>query len=246
MMDSTEKVLSDLSATENRIFKIKSEIDQFDQFLGRVASGNGDNKLLNEKYHNLILSTKDISVHLSTIQKAIEFGSQIPDLRARARNLNTQAIAQLRRLQKLGVDVQRYLKGAPPYLDKSKPALIGLDSDEFGFSGLQKQKQVSSLDESAIDEERAREMEQLECDIVQVNELFTTLATYVHDQGGLVDSIDQNIEVAYEQVHCGTEQLTKATKHRTSARRKKCICIILTLVILLILGLALGLSLKSN
>lgn len=43
-------------------------------------------------------------------------------------------------------------------------------------------------------------MEQLESDIVQVNELFTTLATYIHDQGTLVDSIGDNIEVAYEQV----------------------------------------------
>ncbi|CAH8579502.1 unnamed protein product [Heterobilharzia americana] len=64
-------------------------------------------------------------------------------------------------------------------------------------------------------------MEQLESDIVQVNELFTTLATYIHDQGSLVDSIGDNIEVAYEQVQSGTEQLSTATKHRKSARRKK-------------------------
>ena len=43
-------------------------------------------------------------------------------------------------------------------------------------------------------------MEQLESDLTQVHELFTTLATYVHDQGTIVDSIGQNIEVAYEQV----------------------------------------------
>lgn len=60
------------------------------------------------------------------------------------------------------------------------------------------QKHISL--ESKADIQRAHEMEQLESDIVQVNELFTTLATYIHDQGTLVDSIGDNIEVAYEQV----------------------------------------------
>ena len=44
--------------------------------------------------------------------RAIEGGSQNPDLRVRARNLNTQAIAQLGRLQKLGIEVQQCLKSS--------------------------------------------------------------------------------------------------------------------------------------
>lgn len=51
-----------------------------------------------------------------------------------------------------------------------------------------------------MDEQCAREMERLESDIVQVHELFATLATYVHDQGTVVNSIEENIEVAYEKV----------------------------------------------
>ncbi|VDP05687.1 unnamed protein product [Schistosoma curassoni] len=67
-MDAT-KAITELTATEQRIIKIKSDIDQFDELLKSVTSGYGDRDSLNEKYHNLILSTKDLSSHLAVIQK---------------------------------------------------------------------------------------------------------------------------------------------------------------------------------
>ncbi|CAH8608556.1 unnamed protein product [Heterobilharzia americana] len=241
---ASTNAITELNATEQRIIKIKSDIDQFEELLKRVASGYGDTKYLSEQYHNLILSTKDLSSHLATIQKIIELGSQIPDLRARARTLNTQAISQLRRLQKLGNDVQQHAR----YENKVDPVVNfegkypSLADFTLNQGPLVEQKQIPV--ESKADVQRAHEMEQLESDIVQVNELFTTLATYIHDQGSLVDSIGDNIEVAYEQVQSGTEQLSTATKHRKSARRKKCICLGLIVLILFILALGVGLSLR--
>lgn len=67
-----------------------------------------------------------------------------------------------------------------------------------GGAGTAQQQQIQLQQED--DERIARDMEALEADIVLVNELFTTLATYVHDQGELVDSIEANTEAAYVQV----------------------------------------------
>lgn len=61
---------------------------------------------------------------------------------------------------------------------------------------MQQQQMMQTLE----DEQMARDMEALEADIIMVNELFTTLATYVHDQGEIVDSIEANTEAAYVQV----------------------------------------------
>ncbi|KAH8858569.1 Syntaxin-12 isoform 1 [Schistosoma japonicum] len=195
-MDDSSAI-REFNTAEQRIIKIKSDIDQFDELLKMVANGFGDTKYLNNQYHDLILSTKDLSSHLSTIQKTIEVGSHIPDLRARARNLNTQAISQLRRLQKLGVDVQQYVRnGSKAYSVNYQGPYPPLSN--FSIDQPSEQKQVTL--ESKGDVQRAHEMEQLESDIVQVNELFTIIATYIHDQGTLVDSIGDNIEVAYEQV----------------------------------------------
>lgn len=80
---------------------------------------------------------------------------------------------------------------------------MGCPSEMFNvFSGgnapgMQEQQQMMQMQE---DEQMARDMEALEADIIMVNELFTTLATYVHDQGEIVDSIEANTEAAYVQV----------------------------------------------
>ncbi|CAH8637828.1 unnamed protein product [Dicrocoelium dendriticum] len=118
----------------------------------------------------------------------------------------------------------------------------------YYFSGrptqVQIQDEANAALQSQLEEQKAQEMEQLESDIIQVNELFTTLATYVHEQGTLVDSIGDNIEVAYEKVEAGTHQLDSAVSHRKSVRRRKCICIIITVVILILIALAIGLSVR--
>ncbi|CAL8107983.1 unnamed protein product [Calicophoron daubneyi] len=248
-MAQSEEAVPELVVIEQRIVKIKSDIDQFEQVLKRVVNGFGSDKYLNDEYHNLIISTRDLSTHLSNLQKATEASSQNPNLRVRAQDLNGQAISQLRRLQSLGVQVQQYARsgrtdGQAVSNKKYGSPLVDFTAD-VGKTPPLKQDQMLAIRDLG-DEQQAREMEQLESDIVQVNELFTTLATYVHDQGTFVDSIGNNIEVAYEKVEAGTKQLDSAVKHRKSARRKKCICIIIVLVVLLILGLALGLSLKSS
>ena len=42
-----------------------------------------------------------------------------------------------------------------------------------------------------------------------MNTIFKDLATMVHEQGGMVDSIEQNVESTNIRVHEGTDQLTR-------------------------------------
>ncbi|KAF8560766.1 hypothetical protein P879_07529 [Paragonimus westermani] len=260
-------IIPELFSSEQRISKIKSQIDQFEEVFKRVASGFGTDNYLNDEYHNLIISTRDLSSHLANIQKTIEAGGQDPDLRARAHSLNNQAIIQLRRLQNLGVRVQQHVRSergqvhhppdhftgdkfGSPLVDFTTADyhLIDLVFPNLGHKKLQSHQQQQQIQlpstQDQLDEQRAREMEQLASDIDQVNELFTTLATYVHDQGSLVDSIGDNIEVAYEKVEAGTRQLDTAKSHYKSARRKKCICILIAVIVLFIVALVLGLTLR--
>merc|ERR1712062_454633 len=82
--------------------------------------------------------------------------------------------------------------------------------------------------------ERERAMRQLESDITDVNTIFKDLATMVHEQGEVIDSIESNIESTTVQVTSGTEQLRQAAVYQNKARRKK---IILALIGLVILGI---------
>ena len=85
-------------------------------------------------------------------------------------------------------------------------------------------------------EERETAMRQLEEDISDVNQIFRDLATMVHDQGEMVDSIESNVENSAFEVAQGTEQLSRARKSANAARKKKiCLCGSLAGVLLVLL-----------
>ena len=57
----------------------------------------------------------------------------------------------------------------------------------------------------------------LQSDIIDVNTIFKDLATMVHEQGEMVDSIEQNVESTNIRVHEGTDQLRQAEAYKVSS-----------------------------
>merc|ERR1712156_822631 len=84
-------------------------------------------------------------------------------------------------------------------------------------------------------EGRERAMRQLESDITDVNTIFKDLATMVHEQGEIIDSIESNIESTAVHVETGADQLRQAAVYQNKARKKKIILAVVGLVILAIL-----------
>lgn len=76
--------------------------------------------------------------------------------------------------------------------------------------------QLMMEDESSLEEVRQREqaIRQLESDILDVNQIFKELATMVHEQGEVVDSIEANIESAHIQVEEGVRQVSQAATYQ--------------------------------
>ena len=54
----------------------------------------------------------------------------------------------------------------------------------------------------------------LQSDIIDVNTIFKDLATMVHEQGSMVDSIEQNVESTNIRVAEGTDQLRQAEAYK--------------------------------
>ena len=63
-------------------------------------------------------------------------------------------------------------------------------------------------------QERERSIRQLESDILDVNTIFKDLATLVHDQGEMIDSIEANVESTQVRVSEGTEHLRQAETYK--------------------------------
>ncbi|XP_035223821.1 syntaxin-7-like [Stegodyphus dumicola] len=113
-------------------------------------------------------------------------------------------------------------------------------------SPSQSQMMTSLQMEEEVNLELLREREaavrKLEADIVDVNHIFTDLATLVHEQGEVVDSIEANVEQAQIQVSEGTQQLAKARRHQAAARRKACFLVIVFVLVAAVIGLIIWLS----
>jgi len=113
---------------------------------------------------------------------------------------------------------------------------------EEGQSQEEQQRRQQMLIQEEYDveqlQERERAVRQLESDILDVNTIFKDLATLVHDQGEVIDSIEANVESTQVRVQEGTEQLRQAETYKNKARKKKFIlAIILIIVLAIIIGI---------
>lgn len=122
--------------------------------------------------------------------------------------------------------------------DGTKDALVDLDEGK-GFSSSQRQMQLQEEENDLqVLAERERAIRQLESDIVDVNTIFKELATMVHEQGEIIDSIEANVENAQMRVEEGTSQLATAASYQNKLRRRKCIiAIVLAVVLAIIIGI---------
>merc|ERR1712029_617263 len=84
-------------------------------------------------------------------------------------------------------------------------------------------------------QDREKSIHQLESDIVDMNTIFKDLATMVHEQGEMVDSIEVHVSDAQVRVEEGTQQLRQAEGYKIAARKKKLILAVVGFIVLAIL-----------
>jgi t-SNARE complex subunit (syntaxin) len=102
--------------------------------------------------------------------------------------------------------------------DRDPSTLIDLEQGSASMNQQQKQSQIQMEEEVDLEELRDREksIRKIESDIVDVNQIFKDLATMIHAQGEVIDSIESNVETATIQVSEGATQITKARDYQVS------------------------------
>uniref|UniRef100_A0A1I8HYU0 t-SNARE coiled-coil homology domain-containing protein n=2 Tax=Macrostomum lignano TaxID=282301 RepID=A0A1I8HYU0_9PLAT len=110
------------------------------------------------------------------------------------------------------------------------------NSNPFTLENAQMQATADLQDDLQAAEERESQLRQLEQDIVGINEMFKDLAQMVHEQGDMVDSIEDHVGQAVMQVDEGNKNLKQAVTYQKSARRKKIIIALVVIVALAILA----------
>jgi len=90
--------------------------------------------------------------------------------------------------------------------------------------------------------QREKDIDKIEHDIMDINEMFQDLNTLVVEQGSLIDSIENHIEHAREDVEEGVVELTKASGHQKKAGSKLYIiaCILIVVMVVVVVLTVLG------
>ncbi|XP_018336073.1 syntaxin-7 [Agrilus planipennis] len=155
--------------------------------------------------------------------------------------LNAFQAAQRKAAQKEKEEVNKVkaqAMGDPISSFKKDPQLIELQ----GGNVNKFQQQVQMQDESELEslQEQERAIRQLETDINDVNQIFKELGAMVHEQGGIVDSIEASVESTQDYVSQGTQQLREASNYKNKIRKRKLILaiilgVILTIIVIIII-----------
>ncbi|KAF2127419.1 t-SNARE [Dothidotthia symphoricarpi CBS 119687] len=121
-------------------------------------------------------------------------------------------------------------------------------SEERGSGGdlIQQQEQeqlrLANQDEVDFQEsliiERESEIRNIEQSVGELNELFRDVAHMVHEQGGQLDVIEENVEVTNDASRGAHVNLKQASNYQKSARSKACILLLILAMVLVIIILA--------
>ena len=108
----------------------------------------------------------------------------------------------------------------------------------------QKLKQRELEFEAGLMEERAQQIQNIENDIIDVNKIMRDLSAMVHQQGEVVDSIEDNVENVHGNVELGRQELQKAAGYQSKYRRKLFCLLMTAIIVATVLGIIIYVSVK--
>ncbi|XP_063609704.1 syntaxin-7-like [Penaeus indicus] len=237
------------------IQKISQNVKSMQQLVNQLGTDQ-DNQQLRAQLHQVQHYTgglaKDTTVELRQFQSlSVPHGQDARTWRMQAERLTrefTQALNDFQAAQRQAAAKEKEaLKKARADSDahffedpSHGAALLDLGDTHNKGSSQQSQVQIQMEQEQELRalQEREGQIRQLESDIMDVNQIFKDLATMVHEQGEVIDSIEANVESAQVHVSQGAGQLQQARQYQNKARRKKiCIIAIVIVVLAIVIGL---------
>ncbi|KAJ8033092.1 Syntaxin-12 [Holothuria leucospilota] len=235
------RLASSVGSNIQKINKNVRDIEKLTQLLGTQADTKQSRAKLDETQHYTNQLAKETNKMLKDLN-AIPAPDNQSDSRQhrmqkdRLTNDFSDALNQFQRVQREAAKVEREcVDRARSKSESMNPYEDDISQDPFASAsfGSMDQTQMQSEDMEAL-VERENQLKKLESDILDVNQIFKDVATMVHEQGEMIDSIEANVESAEVHVEQANTQLVKARQYQKKARRKKfliILCIIITLVI---------------
>ncbi|THC99872.1 hypothetical protein EYZ11_000684 [Aspergillus tanneri] len=229
----------------NKLFGLTSSITRLSDQIALLGTRR-DTERVRERVHNLLEQArggfKEVGEGIKKVQTW-----QDPSQKWTQQKLSSEFKATLEEFQ----TVQRRA------LEKQRASAVAaraaveegeLPSAEVGteqqqqIQQLEQQPRLANQDEVDFQEsliiEREAEIRNIEQSVGELNELFRDVAHIVHEQGGQLDIISENVERVTTDTRGANVELRGASRHQKNARNKACCLLVILAVILLIIVLA--------
>ncbi|KAJ5484999.1 hypothetical protein N7539_004987 [Penicillium diatomitis] len=228
----------------DQLFTLTSNISRLSNQIALLGTKR-DTERVRERVHNLLEETragfKDVGDGLKKIQQWEDVN---PSQKWTQQKLSSEFKASLDEFQ----TVQRRA------MEKQRASAVAARSaiedgehttDEAGVQLQQQQLEQSRMaNQSEVDFqesliiERENEIRNIEQSVGELNELFRDVAHIVHEQGGQLDIISENVQNVSRDTAGANTELRSASRYQKNARNKACCLLIILAVILTIIVLA--------
>ncbi|KAJ5673880.1 hypothetical protein N7462_009319 [Penicillium macrosclerotiorum] len=229
----------------DQLFTLTSNISRLSNQIALLGTKR-DTERVRERVHNLLEETrtgfKDVGDGLKKIQQWEDVN---PSQKWTQQKLSSEFKASLdefQTVQRRALEKQRASAVAARTAIEEGEHPTGDSDVQLQQQQLEEQPRLANQGEVDFQEsliiEREAEIRNIEQSVGELNELFRDVAHIVHEQGGQLDIISENVENVTSDTRGANTELRSASRYQKNARNKACCLLIILAVILTIIVLA--------
>ncbi|KAF7586772.1 hypothetical protein BBP40_008365 [Aspergillus hancockii] len=229
----------------NQLFSLTSNITRLSDQIALLGTRR-DTERVRERVHSLLEQTRSGFKDVGEGIKKVQIWEDVnPSQKWTQQKLSSEFKATLdefQTVQRRALEKQRASAVAARIAveEGEHPASEGAAQEQQQL--LEEQPRLANQDEVDFQEsliiEREAEIRNIEQSVGELNELFRDVAHIVHEQGGQLDIISENVENVTNDTRGANVELRSASRHQKNARNKACCLLVILAVILTIIVLA--------
>ncbi|KAF9424982.1 hypothetical protein BGZ94_007948 [Podila epigama] len=230
----------------DQVFRISSNITS----VQRLVEWLGTNKDSHDVRTKLQELTEQLRVQIKETSQNIKYLSKYE---GSGKKLETQKVSkdfqrllvEFQKVQRVSAEKQReFVFKARQVAKNEYPADEGQEEAEQPLiDDAQRRLQLLVVDNEleyneAMIVQREDEIREIEQGITELNEIFRDLGAMVHEQGGMLDSIESNVTSIAMSTEAAAEELHEAAEHQKSAQSKSCYLLMIAAIVTAVVVLA--------
>ncbi|GMF72499.1 unnamed protein product [Aspergillus oryzae] len=222
----------------NQLFSLTSNITRLSDQIALLGTRR-DTERVRERVHNLLEQTRS---GFKGVGEGIKKVQAWEDVNQKLSSEFKATLDEFQTVQRRALEKQRAsaVAARTAVEEGEQPAVEGATQEQQQL--LQEQPRLANQDEVDFQEsliiEREAEIRNIEQSVGELNELFRDVAHIVHEQGGQLDIISENVENVTNDTRGANVELRSASRHQKNARNKACCLLVILAVILTIIVLA--------